>query len=198
MKNLGSPVLFLLLASVAVFGQKAAANFELPELHTIRTVTLSPSYGCRQADEFAQGYQNTALFVSGYSKQRNSPDLLFNGACRSEDYFQASTAGDDFSLIADLGAEVSLEEVSAARAFNLKRVAAYGEYSKFVTQAKVELNHTYAVLLNGSDKRGLLLFTVSEYVPNQRVTLRYALKSYQITTGGQVRSAGFDWTRSSK
>jgi hypothetical protein len=196
MKNIILSLIITLAASVSLFAQNVTQKYELPELHKIKTVTLSPSYSCREKDQFRQGYGNTALFVSAYSKQRNSPDLLFNGACRSENYFEASTAGDDFSLIADLGAEVSLEEISASRAFNLKRIHSYAEYSKFVQATKVQLNHTYAVLLNESDKRGILLFKVTEYVPNEKVTLKYAVKSYQIMPNGRIRSEGFDWEKS--
>jgi hypothetical protein len=158
-------------------------------------VTLSPSYSCRSTDDFQKGYASTALFLSAYAKQRNSPDLLFNGPCKTDDDFQASTAGDDFSLIADLGTDVALEQISASRVFNLKRVHSYTERSKFADAVKVVVNHTYAVLLNNSDKRGLFVFTVDEYVPNEKVVLRYAVKSYQITPSGQIRSEGFDWAR---
>ncbi|MDQ3649380.1 MAG: hypothetical protein M3458_03695 [Acidobacteriota bacterium] len=198
LKNFGSSVLIMLSASISLFAQNADKRFELPELHTIKTVTLSPSYSCRSSVESQQGYQNTALFLSAYSKQRNSPDLLFNGACRSEDYFLASTAGDDMSLIADLGTDVPLEEVSASRAFNLKRVHSYSEFSKFVKAVKVELNHTYAVLLNESDIRGLFVFRVVGYVPNEKAELRYAVQSYQIMPNGQIRSEGFDWEKANK
>ena len=184
-----------LAASISLFAQNSGPKFELPELHTIKTATLSPSYSCRPSDEFQRGYQNTALFLAAYSKQRNSPDLLFNGACGSENYFDASTAGDDMSLIADLGTGISLEDVSAARAFNFKRVHSSAAYSKFVQAAKVELDHTYAVLLNGRAKRGLFIFTVISYVPNEKVELRYAVKSYQIMPGGQIVSGGFDWDK---
>lgn len=193
MKNFSLFVLIMLAASTSLFAKKTNQKFELPKLHTIKTVILSPSYSCRSSDEFQRGYENTALFLSAYSKQRNSPDLLFNGACRSEDYFKTSTSGDDMSLVADLGADVSLEEVSASRAFNLKRVHSYAEYSKFAQAAKVELNHTYAVLLNESDKRSLFVFKVVSYVPNRKVELKYAVKSYQIIPNGHIRSEGFDW-----
>lgn len=195
MRNFSLSVAIALVASISLFAQNPTRKFELPELHAIKTVALSPSYSCRPSDESQRGYQNTALFLSAYSKQRNSPDLLFNGACRSEDYFEASTAGDDMSLIADLGADVSLEDISASRAFNLKRVDSFAAYSKFVESAKVELNHTYAVLLNQSDKRGLFIFTVVSYVPNEKVELRYAVKSYQIMPGNQIVSPGFDWEK---
>ena len=197
MKTFGLSVFFLLVSTVSLFAQNASQSPGLPELHTIRTVTLAPSYSCRSADEFQKGYANSALFLSAYSKRRNSPDLLFNGACRSDDDFHASTGGDDFSLIADLGTEVSLEEVSASRAFNLKRVHSYAEHSKFSDTVKVVANHTYAVLLNESDKRGLFVFKVVEYVPNEKVVLRYAVKSYQITPSGGVRAEGFDWEKRS-
>lgn len=194
MKRLSLATCVIAFLTGPVWAQKLV-NPELPELHTIRRITLAPSYSCRSPEEFQKGYAGTALFLSAYSKQRNSPDLLFNGACKSDDDFQASTAGDDFSLIADLGSEVSLEEVSASRAFNLKRVHSYPDYSKFADTVKVIANHTYAVLLNESDKRGLFIFTVDEYVPNQKVVLRYAVKSYQISPSGQIRAEGFDWQR---
>jgi len=195
MKNIILSLIITLAASVWLLAQNVAQKYELPELHAIKTVTLSPSYSCRPSDEFQKGYASTALFLSAYSKQRNSPDLLFNGACRSDDYFGASTAGDDMSLIADLGENVLLEEVSTSRAFNLKRVNSFAEYSKFADSVKVVANHTYAVLLNESDKRGLFIFTVVNYVPNEKVELKYAVKSYQIVPNGQVVSAGFDWER---
>jgi hypothetical protein len=189
-------VFVLVFSTSSVLAQKE--NLGLPELHTIKTITLAPSYSCRSAEEFQQGYANTALFLSEYAKQRNSPDLLFNGACKAPDDFHSSTAGDDFSLIADLGAEVSLEEVTASRAFNLKRVHSYAEYSKFAHTVNVIANHTYAVLLNEDDKRGLFIFKVEEYVPNEKVVLRYAVKSYQVTPRGRIRSEGFDWDKTNK
>jgi hypothetical protein len=51
------------------------------------------------------------------------------------------------------------------------------------------------VLLNESDKRGLFIFTVDEYVPNEKVVLRYVVKSYQIMPSRQIYSEGFDWLR---
>jgi hypothetical protein len=179
--------------AAAAFAQNPKQDSGLPQLHAIRTVTLSPTYSCRSSEDFQKGYESTALFLSTFAKQFSRPDLVFNGGCGAEDYFRASTGGDDFSLIADLGINVALEEVSASRAFNFKRVHSFAEYSKFADLVKVVANHTYAVLLNNSDKRGLVIFTVDEYVPNKRVVLRYAVKSYQIP--GQIRSEGFDWAR---
>ena len=200
MKTLAACVLLLIFSATGL-AQKATDNFGLPELHTIKTITLSPSYSCRSAEDFKQGYADTALFLSAYAKRQNSPDLLFNGACKTDDEFEAAVDDgawakviNDFSLIADLGAGVSLEDLSASRAFNLKKVHSYDEYSKFANTVKVVANHTYAVLLNESDKRGLFVFQVAEYVPNQKVVLRYAVKSYQVMHNGQFQSAGFSWT----
>jgi hypothetical protein len=193
-------ILHTLLATALMSAQPGAVqspqpSLELPALHQIKTVTLAPSYSCRSAEEFAKGYEKTALFLSEFARRRNGPDLLFNGACGAEGVFEAATAGDDMSLIADLGTGISLDEISASQAFNVRRVHAQAAYSKFARVAKVEQGHTYAVLLNSSDKRGLFLVSVTEYVPGKQVTLRYAVKSYQVTPGGQISSPGFHWNR---
>jgi hypothetical protein len=194
MKTFAWWIVLLLIVTTSAFAQRTTPNLGLPELHTVKTVTLSPPYSCRSAEQFQNGYASTALFLSGYSKQRNMPDLLFNGACKSGNYFQPGTT---FSLIADLGSEVELNEVSALRAFNLRRVASYADYSKFVQAINVEPNHSYAVLLNEDDIRGLFIFKVIEYVPDERVVLEYAVKSYQVTPTGGIRSDGFDWEKRS-
>jgi hypothetical protein len=188
MKRIIFVALALLIASSAVADQ----NYGLPELHTIKTATLSPCYSCRSQEEFSEGYKDTALFLSDYSKRRGSPDLLFNGFNHGEDYFEASTGGDDMALIADLGTDVSVEDLSAHLAFNKQNVHSYPAYSKFASDAKVEINHTYVVLLNKRVIRGLFIFTVTNYVPNQRVDLKYAVKEYQVTDV-KAQSPGFSW-----
>ncbi len=173
--------------------QQVSTDFGLPELHIIRKVTLGPGYDCRSAGELKQGYQSTALFLSDFSRKKNNPDLLFSGACLSEDYFQASTANDNMSLIADLG-DVSIDEVTAQKAFNFQQVHSFNAYSRFARAIKVEFNHTYVVLLNESSRRALFVLRVVGYLPNERVDLLYAVKHYQILN---VRSGaeGFDWRR---
>ena len=163
----------------------------LPDLHTIKTVTLTPSYGCRSKEELRTGYAQTALFLSKYSDDRNSPDLLFNGACGSEDYFEGSTAGDDMSLIADLG-RVPLEEVTSSKAFNFQRVHSFELYSRFTQEARVENKHTYAVVINKRELRGLFVFSVVNYTPNKKVDLEYAVKEYQVMNV-RSESEGFEW-----
>ena len=186
-----------LIAVVLVVAITASADesLNLPELHVIKTATLAPCYSCREAGEFMKGYQNTALFLSDYSRRRNSPDLLYNGAPGGvPDYFESSTAGDDMALIADLGTDVSLEKVSAHLAFNLRNVHSYPAYSKFAKVAVVEKGHTYAVLLNKREIRGLFIFRVISHVPNESVEIRYAVKEYQILDV-KASSSGFSWER---
>jgi hypothetical protein len=166
-------------------------NVGLPELNEIKTVTLSPSYSCRSEEEFQKGYATSGLFISTYSKQRNAPDLLFNGACGSEDYFEGATAGDDMSMIADLGTE-PLEDVTAARVFNLQRTHSFDLYSKFARDVRVENKHTYALLIDKREVRGLVLFTVTAYQPNRKIDLRYAVKEYQLLSV-TLQAEGFAW-----
>lgn len=199
MKKLVLVVALLLAAAAPAPAQKAASapkDYGLPELHIIKTVTLSPSYSCRPEAEFQRGYEGTALFLSDYSKRTGSPDLLFNGACRSDDEFEASTAGDDMALIADLGADTPIETLTAHLAFNKQNVHMFEAYSKFARQVKVAANHTYVVLLSKRDIRGLFVFTVTNLVPNKRVDLRYAVKQYQVMDVKE-QSPGFDWGRES-
>jgi hypothetical protein len=43
----------------------------------------------------------------------------------------------------------------------------------------------------------LFIFKVDEYTPDEKVVLRYAVKSYQIMNRG-VRAQGFHWEKRSK
>ena len=138
-----------------------------------------------------------ALYLSDLARKRNSPDLLFNGACESEDYFEAATAGDSMSLIADLGEGVAIEQTTAARAFNVRNVASFPDYSKFARNVKVLAGHTYAVLLNDRERRGLFVFVVDKHSPNKEVSIRYAVRSYSIFTSGAVHAGDFKWDAAS-
>jgi hypothetical protein len=182
-----------LLALIAVRGngQTDADSLGLPSLHAIRTAILGPSYSCRSKEEASRGYLSTVLFLSRQSKQQNSPELQFNGACGAENYFQVNMAGDEMSLIADLGA-VPLEEMTAAKVFNYRGVHDWQSYTKFASVAKIEPKHTYAVMINRSDCRGLLVFTVDSHTPDREVKIRYVVKDYEIHTKTE-RSPGFGW-----
>lgn len=193
-KSLGL-LFFVCVAALFTVAGSSQTDYQMPTLHTIHEATLSPSYSCRSKDEFQTGYDNTALFLSGYSKRRNSPDLLFNGACGSIDYFQSSTAGDDMALIADLGDKVTLEELTAHKIFNLENVHRFSSYTKFSQVVAVEPNHAYAVLLNKENVRGLFVFVVTDYEKNKRVSIRYAVKEYQVDAAWKASSPGFGWEK---
>lgn len=168
----------------------------LPQLHKTNSVTLGPSFSCGAGGQVQTGdgpYRSSALFLSTYSHRMNAPELLFNGACGAEGYLQSSLAGDEMSLIADLG-EVPLEKVAAQFVFNAKGVHSFDLYTKFAKVARVQANHTYAVVLNSSLVRGLFVFTVVNYVPNKRLDLQYAVKDYQVLSV-QSQSPGFDWSK---
>jgi hypothetical protein len=182
-------VVFVFIA--LAHSQTSATPPGLPVLHAVKTATLSPSYSCRSEEKIDKGFRNTALFLSTYGVETNSPDLLFNGACGSENRFDVSLAGDDMSLIADLGA-VPIEQVTAQKAFNIIGGVTGPNYSRFARTAKVEQGHTYAVVVNNSERRGLFVFTTDQYVPDQKVVIRYDVKNYQITQR-IAQSLGFDW-----
>jgi hypothetical protein len=59
--------------------------------------------------------------------------------------------------------------------------------------AKIEPNHTYAVWINRSDCRGLLVFTVDAFTQDREVQISYAVKDCQVHSG-TVRSPGFGWS----
>lgn len=156
----------------------------MPVLHSIEEVVLEAPYSCNGS------YEKSAIFLSDHSKRRNSPDLLYNGSCNSRNfYIEASTAGDDFSLIADLG-NVDLKEVTAAKAFNFKNVVGFD--NTFTESANVIKGHVYAVLSTKSDKRSLVIYRVKDFTPNKSITFEYAVKSYAIQkTVEEV--PGFSW-----
>jgi hypothetical protein len=191
--------LLLVTASVSLAQVVADPDYGLPELHVIKTATLAPSYGCRSEEEFQKGYQGTALFLSDYAKRRNSPDLLFNGACRSQDEFQSSTAGDDMAFVVDLGADLQLETLTAQDVLHLyyRRSDPTSPDSKRAQSVLredvlVAPGHTYAVFLNKREIRGLFVFTVTHHIPNQQVELKYAVKEYQVSRL-MAQSPGFNW-----
>lgn len=158
---------------------------DLPELHKIEIYTFQAPYSCKG------DYSKSALFLSSYSKQRNSPDLLFNGACNSPLYIEASTAGDDFSLISDLG-EVPLESVSASKSFNYDRIV--GMDNTFKANMPVAEGHTYSVLISKSEIRALYVLKVDKILPNGIMIIHYAVKSYSIQKTVN-ESPNFDWEK---
>lgn len=162
-----------------------SSSYKLPELHKIKKYTFEAPYSCNGS------YEKSALFLSGYSQQRNSPDLLFNGTCGSPLYVEASTAGDDFALISDLG-NVPLETVNARKAFNYKGVVGYDNV--FKKSMPVSLGHTYVVLISKIFIRALWVFQVNDISSDGKMSISYAVKSYSIQTP-EDEASGFDWAK---
>ena len=185
--------LFLLAASMLLTASPSIPqnnrDLQLPVLQKIKRTTLSPTYGCRSKDDFHQGYAATALFLSGHSRNTNEPELLFNGACGSADTFDVQTAGDEFDLIADYG-DMPLASMTAQQAFSpTRRVDALAKFSE---SAVVHAGHTYGVVINKGDTRGLFFFRAVTHVPNKKVELEYVVLDYQILQP-VAQSPGFSW-----
>ena len=192
MKSLFLLTAVLLMAAPSI-SQKSHDDLDLPELHKIKKITLSPSYSCRSKEDFQKGYAGTALFLANRSR---SPELLFNGACNSPDYLDVNMAGDDLSVVADLG-KIRLEDLKAEQVFNVQRVHSPELFSRFTMEVQPEIGHCYAVLINRSDARGMFYFTVTGYIPNERLDLRYVVKDYQLLKK-YAESPGFDWRKRSE
>lgn len=161
---------------------------DLPTLHKAEGHIFTAPYSCQG------NYEASALFLSKYSKQRNSPELLFNGACGSDLYIEAATAGDDFALIADLG-RVSIESVSASKAFNYQRTV--GKDNSFKQTMPAIQGHTYAVLIAKSEIRALYVLHINLIDSKGRMAITYAVKSYSIQKSIS-QSPGFEWEEKSK
>ena len=186
MKSLFLAASLLLMASPASV-QNKPRDLGLPELHKIQKITLSPSYDCRTPEEFAQGYANTALFLSDFSRQHNSPELVFRGSCKDIDLF----LGHYLDVIADFGT-VSLSTLTASDVFGVgHRMDSPADFRFFV---KIQAGHTYSVLMNQGKICGFFFVQVVNYVPNQKLELEYVVMNYSIFREEQ-RAPGFDWDR---
>jgi hypothetical protein len=151
-------------------------NAELPSLNLVQSAILGPSYSCGGT------YTAAALALSTASKTYNGPELLFNGACGSPDYFDVNTNGDEMSLIADLG-NTSIASVTFNTAFNLQNVFSFADYNSFLRVAQIVQGHTYAEVINDTYVRGLLVFTVVKFVPDKEVDIQYEVLDYQVSVG---------------
>lgn len=181
------------MVSIASCGNKSEASSDssigLPALNKIQTYEFKAAYSCK-----ASGYEGTALFMSSFSRERNSPDLLLNGACSSAQYFEAATAGNDIALIADLGA-IPLSIVTPAKAINFERTVGYDNVFKSTSLAVV--GHTYAVVTAKRDLRSMYIFTVDYMGNDGSMRIRYAVKNYELHSVAS-ESTGFDWEKTSQ
>lgn len=171
-------LLGLTLAAPQSTGVDRPAPSTLPELNRVRAIALSPAYSCRPKEEFARGYEGTALFLSEASRAINTPDLLFDGACGSNNYFQVATSLGDFGLIADIGLGKSLAGLSEERALNYVGLAGSEVDTRFAPSAYIATGHTYVVVLNRREVRGLYALTVTRFEPDKRVEFSYVVLSY--------------------
>lgn len=177
MKRLTLFALLLLMTSYA----RAQTPDNPPQIGLRKTATLSPSYSCRSNEEFQKGYEGAALFLSDSMKRVNSPDLLFNSACKSKNYFDAATHGGNYSLIADVAADTDSSQLLSLVSIVDKRNSETIKKMGFKRSVPVISGHTYAVLLDKHEIQGLFIFTVTDYVPDSRVELSYEILDYQIT-----------------
>jgi hypothetical protein len=125
------------------------------------------------------------LFLSGFSKQLNDPELLFNGACGSPNYFDVNLNGGSRSLIADLG----VMPLGAA-AFPARGVFSFADEAKFSSAVSIVQGHTYAVLTNTGTARGLFVFTVLAFFPDRQVDLQVEVVEYELVLGVQRAGPG--------
>ena len=182
--------LFVLLASGPARSQRGVHPLPpltgMPALNVAMTATLSPPYSCNGS------YAGSGLYVT--QDTQADPELLLNGACGSQDYFDVNLSGDDMSLIADLGPNLPLASVTTQRVFNLKNVFTFADFTQFSSVAPVVQGHTYAALINTDYRRALIVFTVTSFVPDQQAALEYEVKDYQINSGIHS-SPGFSWNK---
>lgn len=163
------------------------SGFKLPELHKVQTTTLTALYSC------GGNYEESALFLSAYSKRFVGPDLLANGNCQGHGYFEAQTAGDDIALISDIG-EVPLEMVTANEALNYSRYSGVENPTDFRTNVDIIEGHTYVVLLAKREVRALYLVHVDAYEKGRPLRISYVVKKYQIQET-RTASRGWDWEK---
>lgn len=68
MKSVILSVAAMCALNVLVAGQTSGPNYDLPRLHQVKEVTLSPAYSCRSSDEFKKGYEKHRSFSLGLCK----------------------------------------------------------------------------------------------------------------------------------
>ena len=156
-------LLSVFLIAAPSISQKKPEDLDLPELHKIKKGNSFTQLQLSIQGRFPKGLCWYCFFLS---KSSRDPDLLFNGNC-SQDYLEGSTAGDEMTVMADLG-KLKLEDLRTAQAFNVQGVHSPELYSKFTRVAEIQIGHTYAVLIDKPDERGLFYFTIDGYIPNER------------------------------
>lgn len=172
-----------LLALVSFQAQSAFAlssqSNDLPQLHVIKPYVFTAPYSCNG------NYSTAALFLTQESLRSNHPELLDNGACRSQLYFENSVAGRDMSLISYVShskkprgwsrfrprsdaifvcllarsiiGDYPLEDISAQAALNIRYLhPELQQPQPFYTTVPAKPNQTYSALLARDDLRYFL------------------------------------------
>ncbi|PWT89170.1 MAG: hypothetical protein C5B55_11850, partial [Blastocatellia bacterium] len=111
----------------------------------------------------------------------------FNGACRSENYFESSTHGGNYSVVADLSNGLSGDQLVSLMKLDAQRDAELLKKMGFKHETPVKLGHSYAVLLQKEGVKGLFVFTVTRFVPDQRVEIKYRVIEYQLPEEARVQ-----------
>lgn len=149
-------------------------------LHEVKTKVFGRPYSCGldAGEKFNYSYEKSALFITDYSKQRNSPELLFEAYRTYGDkscynfHVMSSTVVGDVSFIVDLG-NVSLEEAL--------RQSEFGSLN-FKEKQPVVPNHTYLVVLGKREIQAIYAFRVvslgSELGTDNSMVIEYAVKNY--------------------
>ncbi|UJR10723.1 hypothetical protein I4U23_014913 [Adineta vaga] len=146
----------------------ATSAVVLPQLNVIKQASFKYSYSCQSPP---LRYQDCALFLTDKSVAMNAPELLYNGACGSNDYFEAMFAGSDFGVLTDI----------------------VGEDNQFFKDIPVVKGHTYAAVLARRNNRALFVFRVESYQRNGPLTISYAVKQYSVIES-VTEAPGFSWT----
>eukprot|EP01124_Arcella_intermedia_P029272 TRINITY_DN6139_c0_g1_i1.p1 TRINITY_DN6139_c0_g1~~TRINITY_DN6139_c0_g1_i1.p1 ORF type:complete len:184 (+),score=24.72 TRINITY_DN6139_c0_g1_i1:67-618(+) len=139
-----------------------------PALHQICTVTLKPYSG---------NYNDTALFLSPFSRQRNTPELLYYA---NNGEFRIATAGDDWGISADLGVR-KLED------FNQNQIyALLGSAETKWLVFNVEVGHVYAIFNVGGFYRPEIetCWTITPVsISDGSITVSYSVYYYRTSAG---------------
>lgn len=178
--------------SAATCFSRESQDLQFSAYHAICPATLTGVYSCKGT------YATSALFLSRYNTDFNYPDILLNGSpqvngsCARLD-FEAALAGDDMTMISDLG-NVPIASVSAVKAFNYVRTV--GHDSNFTGSVLLEPKHTYALMSMRKYTRSLLVFSVDsvsspDTVPVQMSTVSLLYELTKVT----AQAPGFDWTK---
>merc|ERR1719282_65788 len=154
----------------------------LPTLYQIQTYEFSKPYSC------GGNYTTSGLFLSADSLSRNTPELLYNGACGTSFYFDCATAGNDLCFIASLGS-VPLTELTPNDVVNYS--SGYTVNSNFYSGVKT--NTTYSVVGSKEEFRYFMAFTVDSIVDNGPAQISYSVFLYEEHSITK-QSPGFDWS----